>query len=197
MPIPAILAGALSGQGSQIAQTAVHGLGTLLSGLDAIINPAEVIPPFMGMASSDFMKMGLAAIMAATNTNLQFAKNQAVSMGYGSDLAEDIAAAEALRQQCAIKFGAKAQANATDDLGTKPTKKEVDDFYLACRRLTAIQNTQQAQLKLYKEYSEDGTTDFDFRGLLRKIIKGAGTVFTYADKAKTIYDKARPYLERI
>lgn len=197
MPIPAALAGALSGQGSQLAETAVQGLGTLMGGLDSIINPAEIIPPFIGMASSDFMKMGLAAVMASANTNLQFAKNQAVSKGYANDLAEDIANAELLRQQCAIKFGARAQANATNGVSSKPTKKEVDDFYVSCRRLTAIQNTQQAQLKLYKQYSENGAIDFDFKGLLRKIIKGVGTVFTYADKAKTIYDKAKPYLEQI
>lgn len=197
MPIPAALAGALSGQGAQIAETAVQGIGTLMSGLDAIINPAEVIPPFIGMASSDFMNMGIAAIMASANTNLQFAKNQIVSKGYANELAEDIANTELIRQQCAIKFGAKAKANASNGLSSKPTKKEVGDFYVSCRRLVAVQNTQQTHLKLYKEYTEDGSADFDFKGLLKKIVKGVGTVFSYADKAKTIYDKARPYLEKI
>ena len=197
MPIPAALAGALSGQGAEIAQTAVQGIGTLLGGLDSIINPAQIIPPFIGMASADFMQMGMAAIMAAANTNLQFAKRQAVKLGYASELAEDIANVEQIRQQCAIKFGAKAQANTSNDLTTKPTKKEVDDFYRSCRRLIAVQNTQQAQLKLYKEYTENGDTNFDFKGLLRKIVKGVGTVFGYVDRAKSVYDKAKPYLEKI
>lgn len=197
MPIPAVLAGALSGQGAQLAETAVQGIGTLLGGLDAIINPAEVIPPFIGMASSDFMNMGIAAIMASANTNLQFAKKQAVSKGYANDLAEDIANVELIRQQCSIKFGAKAKANASNGLSSKPTKKEVDDFYVSCKRLIAVQNTQQAQLKLYKEYTENGSANFDFKGLLRKIVKGVGTIFRYADKAKTIYNKAKPYLEQI
>lgn len=196
MPIVGNLAGLLSGQGAGIAETAVQGMGTLLGGLDAIINPSEVVPPFIGMASSDFMKLGLSAIMASANTNLQFAKNQAVSKGYANDLAEDIAKAEALRHQCAIKFGAKAKANASNSLGTKPTKKEVDDFYVSCKHLVALQNTQQTQLKLYQEYVNN-PANFDFRGLLRKIIKGVGTIFSYADKAKTVYDKAKPYLEQI
>lgn len=197
MPIPAALAGALSGQGAEIAQTAVQGIGTLLGGLDSIINPAEIIPPFIGMASADFMKMGMAAIMAGANTNLQFAKRQAVKLGYANELAEDIANVELIRQQCAMKFGAKAQANASNDLVTKPTKREVDDFYRSCRRLIAVQNTQQAQLKLYKEYAEKNDINFDFKGLLRKIVKGVGTIFSYADRAKTVYDKAKPYLEKI
>lgn len=200
MPIPAALAGSLAGQGSQIAETAVNGIGTLLGGLDAIINPQEVIPPFIGMTSSDFMNMGLAAIMASANTNLQFAKNQAVSKGYADDLAEDIANAELIRQQCAIKFGAKAQAGINNVVGTKPTRQDVENFYFTCRRLIGIQNTQQAQLKLYKEYSEKAGTDganFDFKGLLRKIVKGVGKVFTFTDRAKTVYEKAKPYLEKI
>lgn len=196
MPAQAGLAGALSGQGAQIAETAVQGIGTLLGGLDAIINPAEEIPPFIGMASADFMNMGLAAIMASANTNLQFAKNQAVSQGYADELAEDIANVELMRQESAIKFGAKARANASNALGTKPTRQEVNEFYTTCRNLIAVQNTQQTQLKLYQEYAANNA-NFDFRGLLRKIIKGVGKVFTYADKAKTIYEKAKPYLEQI
>ena len=196
MSIVGNLAGSLSGQGAGIAETAVKGLGTLMGGLNNLINPPEVIPPFIGMASSDFMKLGLATIMASANTNLQFAKNQAVSLGYAHELAEDIAKAEALRQQCAIKFGAKAKSNATNALNSKPTKKEVDDFYVSCKRLVALQNTQQAQLKLYEQYVNN-SANFDFRGLLRKIVRGVGSIFGFAEKAKTIYEKAKPYLEQI
>lgn len=196
MSIVGDLAGSLSGQGSGIAETAVKGLGTLMGGLNNLINPPEVIPPFIGMASSDFMKLGLATIMASANTNLQFAKNQAVSLGCAHELAEDIAKAEALRQQCALKFGAKAKSNATNTLNSKPTKKEVDDFYASCKRLVALQNTQQAQLKLYEQFVNN-SANFDFRGLLRKIVRGVGSIFGFAEKAKTIYEKAKPYLEQI
>lgn len=203
MPIPAALAGSLSGQGAQIGETVVSGLKTLLGGLDAIINPQDPIPPFIGMASTDFMNMGLAAIMASTNTNLAYAKQQAVVKGFAKDLADDIAEAELSRQDCAIHSGAKAHAMKTRAVGTKPTKAEVEEFYATVRHLTAVQNTQKAQMQLYadqlKQQAKLGARalKFDFKGLLRKIIKGAGTVFKYADKAKSIYDKAKPYLEKI
>ena len=206
MPIVGDLAGALSGQGAGIAETAVKGLGTLMGGLNSLINPQEVIPPFIGMASSDFMRLGLATIMAAANTNLQFAQRQAVSLDCAAELATDISAAQALRQRCAAKFGAKAVANSAKNsgLGTKPTQAEIDEFYIACKRLVALQNTQQTQLKLYQQYINNPANkasidalNFDFRGLLRKIIKGVGTIFSFAEKAKTIYEKAKPYLEQI
>lgn len=197
MGIESALAGALSNQGSQLGETVVQGLGTLLGGLDSIINPGFSVPPFIGMASSDFMNMGVAAIMASTNTNLQFAKQQAQEQGF-TDLLADVADAERARQRCAINHGAKARIEAAKRVTEKPTEAEIKDFYAYSKKIVAIKNTQNVQLKVYKEYLErDIDPNFDFRALLRKIIKGAGKVFTYTDKAKKIYEKAKPYLEKI
>ncbi len=203
MGAESIVAGALAQQSSQLAETAVGGLGTLLGGLDSLINPKVEIPPMIGMNSSDFMRLGLATIMASTNTNLAFAKQQAtesklINADANDDLMAEIAEAEALRQRCALKFGALAEANKTNTLTVAPTRDEVTDFYKSFKKILAVQNTQSTQLKLYKEHlANQYQSNFDFKGLLRKIIKGAGKIFGYVDKAKTIYEKAKPYLEKI
>lgn len=200
MPISPIVAAQLAGQSSEIAETVVDGIGTLLGGLNKLINPTFEIPPFIGMASADFMKMGIAALMASNNTNLQFAKQEAAVQGFARELYDEITVAEQARELCSAKFGAKARANNAKN-GTftaKPTMAELEKFYKSAGRLIAVQNTQNAHLRLYKQYaSARNASNFDFKGLLRKIIKGTGTVFTYIDRAKQVYDKARPYLEKI
>lgn len=200
MPIPPIVAGQLASQGAEIAETVVDGIGTLLGGLNKLINPTFEIPPFIGMASADFMKMGIAAIMASNNTNLQFAKQEAAVKGFARELYDEINLAEQAREMCSAKFGAKARANNAKN-GTftvKPTIAELEKFYKSAGRLIAVQNTQNAHLKLYKQYAAAKySANFDFKGLLRKIIKGTGTVFNYVERAKEVYDKAKPYLEKI
>lgn len=198
MPIPAALAGMLGDQSGQIAEAAVQGLGTLLSGLDSIINPQIQVPPMSGMTSSDFMQMGLGAIMAAANTRLAFAKQQARTSNIAGDdeLFALINKAENSRQKCALKFGAKAMANKAAVNDVPPTKEDVHVLCNATRRILAIHNTQRAQLSLYRKNMELGA-NFDFRGLLKKIVNGVDKIFGYADKAKTVYDKAKPYLEKI
>lgn len=208
MGAEANVSGALAQQATQLAETAVSGIGTLLGGLDAIINPQVVVPPMIGMTSSDFMNLGISAIMASTSTNLAFAKQQAAASG-DEELVKLAGEAERSRQKCALKFSPKAERTRVKAVTetTRPTQTEVETFYNSCKKLLAAQNTQSIQLALYSQYKNGviaearGTNlkgfSLNWRGLLRKIIKGADTVFKYAEKAKTIYEKAKPYLEEL
>lgn len=197
MPMSEVLAEMLGSQSGQLAETAVQGIGTLLGGLDAIINPQVTIPPMIGMASSDFMQLGLGAIMASTNANLVYAKQQALKENIVDDeLLALIKQAETSRQQCALQFGARARAMNKRAISAEPTKDEVETFYTAIKKVVAMQNVQRAQLRLYRD-KVGSSANFDFRGLLKKIIKGADTIFNFVNKAKTVYDKAKPYLEKI
>lgn len=196
------VAGALASQASELAETAVTGIGTLLTGLDSLINPQVTIPPMIGMTSSDFMNLGISAIMASTSTNLAYAKQQAAASG-DEELVKLATDAEAVRQTCALKFSPKAVRTRAKATATKPTEAEIKNFYTSCKKILAAQNTQSVQLKLYKEYingtknNRGALKSFNFRNLLKKIIKGANTIFTYTEKAKTVYEKAKPYLEQI
>lgn len=206
MAISAILAGLLASQGGSIAESAVKGIGTVLDGMNALINPSADVPPLMGMASADFMKAGLAAIMANTNTNLQYAKKQAVAYNLARELQDDIALAECARSITCARFGARARALTAQGTQRRPTPAEVQRFYASCKKMLAAQNTQNAMMKLCKEYEETqarggkrtpGVAAISLSGILRGVIKGAETVFVCADIAKDVFEIAKPFLELI
>lgn len=212
MAISAILAGLLASQGGSIAESAVKGIGTVLDGMNALINPSADVPPLMGMASADFMKAGLAAIMANTNTNLQYAKKQAVAHNLARELQDDIAMAECARSVTCARFGAKARAMEAaramveQRAQSRPTPAQVQRFYASCKKMLAAQNTQNAMMKLCKEYEETqarggkrtpSVAAINLSAILRGVIKGAETVFVCADIAKDVFEIAKPFLELI
>lgn len=208
MAIPAVLAGAIANKIDVLAETTVKGIGTFLDGINNIINPREEIPPMVGSCSADYTKLALSAIVASQNTALAYVKKETETSAFltaeeKKELRKEIEQVELARGAMLVSHSKKAELARKNAqiANVRPTADDAEAFRTYLKKISSIQNTQQVILKLYSQ-AQSGQLQLNnlgwtFKGLLKSIVSGVGKLFGYVDKAKQIYEKAKPFVENL
>lgn len=208
MAIPAVLAEGIANKIGTLAETGVKGIGTFLDGINNIINPSDQIPPMVGMTSADYTKLALSAIAASQNTALEYIKKETETSAFLSaeerkELRKEIEQVELARTAMLASHCKKAELarKKAQIANERPTADDAEAFRTYLKKISSIQNTQQTILKLYSQ-AQSGQLQLNrfgwtWKGLLKSIASGIGKLFGYVDKAKQIYDKAKPWVENL
>lgn len=208
MAIPAVLAGAIANKIDVLAETGVKGIGTFLDGINNTINPSDEIPPMVGMTSTDYTKLALSAIAASQNTALAYIKKETETSVFltaqeRKELRKEIEKAELARAAMLASHCKKAELarKKAQIANERPTADDAEAFRACLKKISSIQNTQQTILKLYSQ-AQSGQLQlksfgWTWKGLLKSTVSGIGKLFGYVDKAKQIYEKAKPFVEKL